>query len=506
VGRLLDENSALTMGIVRVPLRRIWDALAEWLDPATAQWTGTVAKDRDATLVMVARTGQEPWRARVAGTDDAATWTAVRLIASRISIETAGADSPTKVPEALVKFFTALELANQDPPKLDDARAALISALRCDPLFWQARLRLVEVARRLGELNLSGELLKQVKAEGKADALTVQYQEALISACYQRADAGWISPRTCRTVKIVSLLPSATEIVCALGAADELVGISHECDFPDSIRSRKVLTRSRIAAEGSSRSIDTAVREVIHNALSIYAIDDAALGALQPDVIVTQDLCEVCAVSLDDVRAAVARLSHREAVRIVSLRPTRLFDILDDVERVAAGIGREAVGKTVRAALEARMHAIAARAAKAVSKPCVASLEWMEPLMLGGTWMPELIELAGGVAAGASAGEPAPTIDGGQLRALRPEVIVAKPCGFSMQRALSEEALLARAVTGIDARVYVTDGNAFFNRPGPRIVESLEIMAACVHPELFEDFAGKHASVITRWHGARREA
>jgi iron complex transport system substrate-binding protein len=298
-------------------------------------------------------------------------------------------------------------------------------------------------------------------------------------------------------VKIISLLPSATEIVCALGAADELVGISHECDFPEAIRSRQVLTKSRIAADGSSRSIDTAVREVIQNALSIYAIDDASLSALQPDVIVTQDLCEVCAVSLDDVRAAVARLSHREEVRIVSLKPTKLFDILDDVERVAAGIGREALGKTVRAGLEARIHAIGARAAKAASRPRVASLEWMEPLMLGGTWMPELIELAGGVAAGVKAGEPAPAVDIAGLRALRPEVIVAKPCGFSMQRALAEEALLARAVAGIDARIYVTDGNAFFNRPGPRIVESLEIMAACVHPELFEDFAEKHASVIT---------
>jgi iron complex transport system substrate-binding protein len=140
-------------------------------------------------------------------------------------------------------------------------------------------------------------------------------------------------------MRIVSLLPSATEIVCALGAGEDLVGISHECDFPSSIRDRKVLTRSRIGVDGSSKSIDTAVREVIQNALSIYAIDEQALAALQPDVIVTQDLCEVCAVSLDDVRAAVARLAHREEVRIVSLRPTRLGDILDDIDRVAAGLG-----------------------------------------------------------------------------------------------------------------------------------------------------------------------
>jgi iron complex transport system substrate-binding protein len=298
-------------------------------------------------------------------------------------------------------------------------------------------------------------------------------------------------------MKIVSLLPSATEIVCALGAADQLLGISHECDFPEAIRDRKVLTRSRISADGSSQSIDTAVRAVIQNALSIYAIDEAALAALQPDVIVTQDLCEVCAVSLDDVRAAVARLSNRSQVRIVSLRPTKLHDILDDCDRVAAGLGVD--GSALRRDLERRIQAIAARAAKATNRPRVASLEWMEPLMLGGTWMPELIELAGGVAAGAAAGEPAPTVSALRLRELQPEVIVAKPCGFSLPRALQEKDVLARAVAGVDARVYVTDGNAFFNRPGPRIVESLEIMAACVHPELFEDFARKHAAVIHRF-------
>src|SRR5512147_492869 len=166
-----------------------------------------------------------------------------------------------------------------------------------------------------------------------------------------------------RRMRIVSLLPSATEIVCALGAEAELVGISHECDFPPAIRDRRVLTRSRIDATGTSRAIDSAVRDVITNALSIYAIDDAALGALAPDVIVTQDLCEVCAVSLDDVRAAVARLAHRDAVQIVSLSPTRLGDVLDDLERVAAALGRSDEGRAVRRTLEQRIQAITARAA-----------------------------------------------------------------------------------------------------------------------------------------------
>jgi iron complex transport system substrate-binding protein len=154
----------------------------------------------------------------------------------------------------------------------------------------------------------------------------------------------------------------------------------------------------------------------------------------------------------------------------------------------------------VRAALDERIRAIAARAIRAPARPRVVSIEWIDPLMLGGTWMPEIIELAGGVAVGAAAGEPAPTVTPQALGDLRPEVVVVKPCGFSLERALAERDILERTVRQVVApatRVYITDGSAFFNRPGPRLVESLEIMAACVHPELFEDLADKHASVIT---------
>jgi iron complex transport system substrate-binding protein len=299
--------------------------------------------------------------------------------------------------------------------------------------------------------------------------------------------------------RIVSLLPSATEIVCAVGAEAQLVGISHECDYPPAIRDRRVLTRSRIDAGATSRAIDSAVRAVITDALSIYAVDDDALAALAPDVIVTQDLCEVCAVSLDDVRAAVARIAHREDIRIVSLSPIRLADVLGDVGRVADAIGRSDQGAAVRTGLERRIRAITERAAGAQTRPRVVSLEWIDPLMIGGTWMPELIELAGGEAVGAVAGAPAPTIDPAALAALRPDVVVVKPCGFSLERALAEREVIERnviAAVGPRARVHVTDGNQFFNRPGPRLVESLEIMAACVHPELFADFAAEHAGVI----------
>jgi iron complex transport system substrate-binding protein len=307
-------------------------------------------------------------------------------------------------------------------------------------------------------------------------------------------------------IRVVSLLPSATELVCAVGAEAELVGISHECDFPDGIRGRPVLTRARVSSAGTSLSIDADVRALVAQALSIYLVDDARLADLRPDVIVTQDLCEVCAVSLDDVRSAVARLAHAADVRIVSLRPTRLGDVLDDVGRVAAALGREAQGRELRHTLEIRIDAIGTRAARARTRPRVASIEWLDPLMLGGTWMPELIELAGGRPVGVERGQLAPTLSPEQLAALEPDVVIVKPCGFDLERALGERDAIARNIARVippGARIFVTDGNAYFNRPGPRLVESLEILAACLHPDLFADFAAKHAAVI---HAFGREA
>jgi iron complex transport system substrate-binding protein len=299
-------------------------------------------------------------------------------------------------------------------------------------------------------------------------------------------------------MRVASLLPSATEMVCAVGGFEELVGISHECDFPEGVGTRAVLTSARIHA-GSSRAIDAAVREVIRNALSIYTVDERRLAELAPDVIVTQDLCEVCAVSLDDVRSAVARLAHRDAVNIVSLSPTRLEHVWNDIEAVAKALGRAERGANLRAELEGRVRSIATRAARAPSRPRVVSIEWLEPIMLGGTWMPELIELAGGAAVGAHAGQPAPTVSPSQLAELAPDVVLVKPCGFSLPRTLEERDLVERtiaAAVGRRARIFVSDGNAFFNRPGPRLVESVEILAACTHPELFPDFAEKHRAVI----------
>ena len=311
--------------------------------------------------------------------------------------------------------------------------------------------------------------------------------------------AAVVAIRYAAAMRVISLLPSATELVCAVGAAAQLVGISHECDFPVAIADRPVLTRSRIALGGSSRDIDLAVRAAMLDALSVYAVDAELLARLAPDVIVTQDLCEVCAVSLDDVRSAVARYAG-ERVAIVSLRPTRLDDVLDDVVRVATALDRRGAGDELRAALQRRIAEIAARA-MARRRPRVATIEWLDPIMLGGTWMPELVALAGGDAVGVTAGAPAPTISPSELRTLAPDVVLIKPCGFNLARCLAERALIEDpllACVGPATRVYATDGNAYFNRPGPRLVESLEILAACIDPVEFADFAAAHAGALLR--------
>lgn len=303
--------------------------------------------------------------------------------------------------------------------------------------------------------------------------------------------------------RVVSLLPSATEMVAWLGALDRLAGVSHECDYPEGVAARPVLTRSRIDPHGSSRAIDGAVRGVLENALGIYSVDEPMLAAIAPEVIVTQDLCEVCAVSIDDVRSAVARLSHRdrERVKVVSLRPTRLAHVFDDLERVARALELEVEGRLARAYLEDRLRAVAARASICAEKtrPRVVSIEWIDPVMLGGLWMPELIALAGGVAVGVESGAPAPMVTLAELSALDPEVVLVKPCGFKLDRALKERELIESTIASAvpRARIYVADGNAYFNRPGPRLVESLEVLAACVHPEL-EDLAAKHAESTFR--------
>jgi iron complex transport system substrate-binding protein len=295
-------------------------------------------------------------------------------------------------------------------------------------------------------------------------------------------------------MRIASLLPSATEIVCAVGGLEELVGRSHECDYPPGVEPVPVLTSPRIGPLVSSRAIDAAIREVLKDALAVYEIDVEGLRHARPDVIVTQDLCDVCAVSLADVRAAVARLAQKNVV-IANLHPTRLEDIWADIRRVADAIDRSDAGREVVRDLRARVDRIASRARGAAPRPRVLSIEWIDPVMIGGMWMPELIALAGGEPLVTTPGQHAPTLATPQLEALDPDIIVVKPCGFDRERTLAQLPILREMLPWSAwgaRRIYVADGNAYFNRPGPRIVESLEILAACLHPERFGDFAEKH--------------
>jgi iron complex transport system substrate-binding protein len=274
--------------------------------------------------------------------------------------------------------------------------------------------------------------------------------------------------------RIVSLIASATEIVHALGEFDHLVGRSHECDFPPQVLSLPVCTEPRIAVDGDSAEIDRLVKEAMHEAVSVYRVFDDVLEKLQPTHIVTQAHCEVCAVSLRDVESAMARAPLGNPT-IVSLSPNSLGDIWNDIRRVARSLDLEQRGEGLIARLQGRMREISARALAAPERPRVACLEWLEPVMPVANWMPELIEMAGGV---------------NERLENDPDVIIAMPCGFDLRRTESEMHWLARRPewAGLRAvrsrQVYAADGNQYFNRPGPRVVESLEILAEILHPAL----------------------
>ena len=290
-------------------------------------------------------------------------------------------------------------------------------------------------------------------------------------------------------MRVVSLLPAATEIVCALGARSDLVGVSHECDHPADVVGLPVLTAPRLAP-ASSRDIDRSVRGLVSQALAVYEVDTDLLGEVSPDVIVTQDLCDVCAVSYEDVCAAVAELSSAD-VRVVSLGPERLADVWSSIRQVGQALDREAAAEALIRRLDDRVRAVADRVP--AIRPDVLAIEWIDPVMLGGLWMPDLIEAAGGRPLGPKGGDRAPTLDREALDRLDPDVVVVKPCGFPVARALAEIGDLPRVLPWDrwdavrEGRVYVADGNAYFNRPGPRIVDSLEILAACLHPDAFPE-------------------
>jgi iron complex transport system substrate-binding protein len=290
--------------------------------------------------------------------------------------------------------------------------------------------------------------------------------------------------------RVVSLIASATEIVCALGGEAWLVGRSHECDYPPAVKRLPVCTRPRFDVEGSSRDIDQRVKETLQASASVYDVDADLLRRLRPDVLVTQAQCDVCAVSERDVRQALASGFERQP-QIVTLNPNSLADVWADIRRVAAALDVSNRGEELIGRYEQRLDAIAKRARSLAAPPSVACLEWIDPLMAAGNWMPELVELAGGSNLFGEAGKHSPWLTWEQLCERDPEVLVVLPCGFDIERTrrdmpiLTSRAAWPRLSAVQNGRVFLTDGNQYFNRPGPRLVESLEILAELLHPEHF---------------------
>ncbi|UZK64929.1 ABC transporter substrate-binding protein [Sphingomonas sp. M1-B02] len=285
--------------------------------------------------------------------------------------------------------------------------------------------------------------------------------------------------------RVVSLLPSATEIAVAVGLGEQLLGRSHECDFPPFVAALPVLTSTKLEKGLTSLQIDRRVQEIVQQGLSVYAVDSEQLRALRPDVILTQSQCAVCAVTPADLEDSLAAWVGT-APTLVSLAPDDLGDVWGDFARVGEAVGAEEEAERAVERLRARLDALQARTAGRGLRPTVAAIEWIDPLMVAGNWVPELIELAGGEPLFAVAGQHSPWLEWDTLIAADPDVIVMMPCGYRIPQTLGDLAPLVdrpgwRDLSAVrQGRVFVADGHHFFNRPGPRLVESAEIIAQCL--------------------------
>lgn len=282
-------------------------------------------------------------------------------------------------------------------------------------------------------------------------------------------------------MRIASLVPSATEMLFALGAGGDVVAVTHECDWPPAARELPHLTATVLAEGLSAGEIDAAVKEVVGSGQALYSLDERRLAELAPDLIVTQAVCEVCAVSFEDVVAVAARLPSRP--RVVQQDPSTLAEVLGDVTRLGAALGIEARAAALRAELEARLAAV--REAVAGAAPVRAlALEWLDPPFLGGHWIPEMIELAGGVDVAGRAGERSPEVGWERLDGLDPEVVVAMPCGWYVEESRAQALAHRERLAALGAeRVFAVDAASTYSRPGPRLVDGTELLAHLFHPE-----------------------
>jgi len=290
--------------------------------------------------------------------------------------------------------------------------------------------------------------------------------------------------------KIVSLLPAATEIVCALGLEENLVGRSHECDFPSSVKQLPICSEANIPDNLSSADIDIKVKELLTDALSVYTVKREVIKQLSPDVVITQAQCEVCAVSLKEVEEALEDYLNKEST-IISLQPDSLDGIFNNIREVAAVLDVASKGEQLIEDLQERVDIVRHKLKFMENKPTVACIEWLEPMMVSGNWVPALVSIAGGVTILAEDGKHSPYVKWENIQQQDAEVIIVMPCGFSIERTMKEVDLLlqlpgfAELKAVKNDRFYISDGNQYFNRPGPRIVDSIEILAEVIHPKQF---------------------
>ncbi len=291
--------------------------------------------------------------------------------------------------------------------------------------------------------------------------------------------------------RIVTLIASATEIVCALGFGHLLVGRSHECDFPAWVRELPACSEPKFPTDGTSYQIDQRVRAIVQEGLSVYRVHADRLRKLAPDLIITQTQCQVCAVSERDLAGITCDFLGKPA-RILSLRPERLEDLWENIRQVGRAIaGQEEAAVALIKQLRERIQTVQRALRQPSHVPTVLCIEWIEPLMATGFWMPQLVELAGGRNVVGQVGCHGPFLSPEQFQQLNPDVLIVMPCGWDLERTRAEMPVLASTPywAGLKAvregRVYLADGNQYFNRPGPRLVDSLEILAEILHPDCF---------------------
>jgi iron complex transport system substrate-binding protein len=289
-------------------------------------------------------------------------------------------------------------------------------------------------------------------------------------------------------MRIASLVPSATEMLFALGLGESVVGVTHECDYPAAASELPQLTATVLPPGLSAGEIDSAVKEVIGEGRALYTLDEERLAELEPDLIVTQAVCEVCAVSYDDVVEVARRLPGKP--RVLQQDPTRLGDVLEDVTRLSEAAGVLERGQELRSELEGRLADVRTAVADA-SRPRVLALEWLDPPFLGGHWIPEMIEIAGGESIAGTSGQKSQQAEWEALRGLEPDLVVSMPCGWYLDESCTQTLAHGERLGAFgESRIYAVDGASTFSRPGPRLVDGVELLGHLIHPKLVEPPGG----------------